>query len=163
MVCPHRRSEMEDSMMATITKPEVSQEASATGQPLYRRGFDSLNDEIDLARLPVQGQLPTWLSGSLVRTGPARFEVGEQNYKHWFDGLAMLHLFSFSDGDVAYRNRFLHSKASQAPKRKERSPTPSAPPIRAVRSSSASHRSSTRTSQITATSTSAASRATSSR
>ena len=103
--------------MATITKPEVSQEASATGQPLYRRGFDSLNDEIDLARLPVQGQLPTWLSGSLVRTGPARFEVGEQNYRHWFDGLAMLHLFSFRDGDVAYRNRFLHSKAYEAAKK----------------------------------------------
>ena len=103
--------------MATITKPEVSQEASATGQPLYRRGFDSLNEEVDLARLPVQGQLPTWLSGSLVRTGPARFEVGEQNYKHWFDGLAMLHLFSFRDGDVAYRNRFLHSKAYEAAKK----------------------------------------------
>jgi beta,beta-carotene 9',10'-dioxygenase len=105
---------MEDSMMATTTRPEVSQELSATGQPPYRRGFDSLNEEVDLARLPVQGQLPAWLSGTLVRTGPARFEVGQQNYKHWFDGLAMLHCFSFGDGDVAYRNRFLHSKAYEA-------------------------------------------------
>jgi beta,beta-carotene 9',10'-dioxygenase len=108
---------MEESMMATITKPEVSQETSATAEPLYRKGFDSLNEEIDLARLPVQGQLPTWLSGMLVRTGPARFEVGEQNYRHWFDGLAMLHCFSFRDGDVAYRNRFLHSKAYEAAKK----------------------------------------------
>jgi beta,beta-carotene 9',10'-dioxygenase len=104
-------------MMATITKPEVSQETSATAEPLYRKGFDSLNEEIDLARLPVQGQLPTWLSGMLVRTGPARFEVGEQNYRHWFDGLAMLHCFSFRDGDVAYRNRFLHSQAYEAAKK----------------------------------------------
>ena len=33
---------------------------------------------------------------------------------HWFDGLAMLHRFSFADGDVSYANRFLESKAYRA-------------------------------------------------
>src|ERR1700694_1818849 len=107
---------MEDSMMAMIANPEISQEASAPEQPLYRRGFESLNDEVDLARLPVEGQVPSWLGGTLVRTGPARFEVGSQNYRHWFDGLAMLHCFAFAGGDVSYRNRFLNSKAFEAAK-----------------------------------------------
>jgi carotenoid cleavage dioxygenase-like enzyme len=31
--------------------------------------------------------------------------------QHWFDGLAMLHKFSFADGRVSYANRFLHSDA----------------------------------------------------
>jgi carotenoid cleavage dioxygenase-like enzyme len=104
--------------VATIvnTNPEVSHGASAPEQLPYRQGFESLKDEIDLARLPIEGQVPPWLAGTLVRTGPARFEVGGQNYKHWFDGLAMLHCFSFADGAVAYRNRFLHSKAYEAAK-----------------------------------------------
>src|ERR1700694_2611084 len=126
MVCPHRTDILEDALTATTanTKAEVSQEASPRELParkteggdrhLYRKGFESLNDEINVTRLTIQGAVPAWLGGTLCRTGPARFEVGEQNYRHWFDGLAMLHCFSFGDGDVAYRNRFLHSKAYEA-------------------------------------------------
>ena len=33
---------------------------------------------------------------------------------HWFDGFAMLHRFSFADGDVSYANRFLESRAYRA-------------------------------------------------
>jgi carotenoid cleavage dioxygenase-like enzyme len=33
---------------------------------------------------------------------------------HWFDGLAMLHRFSFADGEVSYANRFLESRAYRA-------------------------------------------------
>ena len=33
---------------------------------------------------------------------------------HWFDGLAMLHRFSFADGAVSYANRFLDTKAWRA-------------------------------------------------
>jgi carotenoid cleavage dioxygenase-like enzyme len=33
---------------------------------------------------------------------------------HWFDGLAMLHRFSFADGEVSYANRFLETKAYRA-------------------------------------------------
>ena len=74
-------------------------------------GVRSLEDEVAHASLPVEGALPPWLTGTLVRTGPARFEVGERTLNHWFDGLAMLHRFAFGDGEVGYSNRFLHSKA----------------------------------------------------
>jgi beta,beta-carotene 9',10'-dioxygenase len=46
-----------------------------------------------------------------VRTAPAKFEVGEQGYNHWFDGLAMLHRFAFAAGRVAYANRYLRSQS----------------------------------------------------
>ncbi|MET0689005.1 MAG: carotenoid oxygenase family protein [Methyloceanibacter sp.] len=49
--------------------------------------------------------------GTLLRTGPSKFEVGKQNYNHWFDGLAMLHRFGFAEGRVTYANRFLRSNA----------------------------------------------------
>ena len=79
-----------------------------------RRGFETLEDETRVAGLPVQGKLPEWLVGSLIRTGPAKWEVGERTLNHWFDGLAMLHRFSFADGDVSYANRFLETKAYRA-------------------------------------------------
>ena len=44
-------------------------------------------------------------------TGPAKFEVGDKKYNHWFDGLAMLHKFAFAAGRVSYANRYLRSRA----------------------------------------------------
>jgi flagellar biosynthesis protein FlhB len=52
----------------------------------YALGFTTLDREVADIGLTVEGALPPWLSGSLIRTAPARFEVGEQGYKHWFDG-----------------------------------------------------------------------------
>jgi carotenoid cleavage dioxygenase-like enzyme len=88
-----------------------------TRRPPYVTGFTSLTDEIDLPDVPVDGRLPGWLSGVLLRNGPALFEIGDQKLNHWFDGLAMLHAFSFANGRVAYRNRFLRSSAYRAWKR----------------------------------------------
>jgi carotenoid cleavage dioxygenase-like enzyme len=74
-------------------------------------GYVSLDEEIHRDRLMVEGTIPSWLSGSLLRNGPAKFEVGPDRFKHWFDGLAMLHRFSFQDGNVSYQNKFLQSDA----------------------------------------------------
>lgn len=77
----------------------------------YRLGFESLEREIFEPDLPVEGDIPDWLSGTLIRNGPAQFEVGDQTYNHWFDGHAMLHAFEMSEGTVRYRNRFLQSNS----------------------------------------------------
>jgi beta,beta-carotene 9',10'-dioxygenase len=81
----------------------------------YGTGFRSLTVETPTAvALTVTGTLPAWLQGTLLRTGPSKFEVGDRTYNHWFDGLAMLHRFAFADGGVSYSNRFLQSKAFRA-------------------------------------------------
>ncbi|MEU5692915.1 carotenoid oxygenase family protein [Actinosynnema sp. NPDC020468] len=72
-------------------------------------GFRTLDAEIAVDDLAVRGEVPRWLAGSLVRNGPARFEAGTRSFRHWFDGLAMLHRFGFADGAVSYRNRFLET------------------------------------------------------
>ena len=75
-------------------------------------GFADLDEELSLDEIQVSGQLPPWLSGSLVRVTPAKFDIeGERRPRHWFDGLAMLHRFGFSGGKVSYANRFLQSDA----------------------------------------------------
>ena len=77
----------------------------------FAGGFSTLTEEITADCLPVVGHVPGWLAGSLLRNGPAQFEVGERKYRHWFDGLAMLHRFSFQEGQVSYANRFIESPA----------------------------------------------------
>jgi beta,beta-carotene 9',10'-dioxygenase len=71
----------------------------------------SLESEIVVDSLPVQGTVPFWLSGTFVRNGPAKFEVNGKRIAHRFDGLAMLHAFSFNRGVVSYANKFLRTDA----------------------------------------------------
>src|SRR3954447_7863329 len=95
-------------MTATTPAP-----TSAPTDP--RLGFTSLEEEIRVDRLPVTGgELPAWLEGTLVRTGPSKFEAGERSLNHWFDRLAMLHAFTVREGQVASASRFLESNAYKA-------------------------------------------------
>ena len=71
-------------------------------------------------RSTVSGDLPAWLQGSLVRVTPARFDLASgKTIRHWFDGLAMLHRFAFTDGRVSYANRFLRTEAYKRAERGE--------------------------------------------
>ncbi|WP_277553782.1 carotenoid oxygenase family protein [Halobaculum limi] len=88
-------------------------------------GFHSLHEET-AETLPVDGSLPDWLTGSLVRNGPGAFSFPDGSaVDHWFDGLAMLYRFTFDPGNraesseangdaVHYRNRFLRTDAYEA-------------------------------------------------
>ncbi|MPZ39284.1 MAG: beta-carotene 15,15'-monooxygenase [Rhizobiales bacterium] len=76
---------------------------------IFAKGFADLEHEVAVESLPIAGAIPTWLEGALLRTAPAKFDLGRQTVNHWFDGLAMLHRFAFADGNVAYANRFIRS------------------------------------------------------
>jgi carotenoid cleavage dioxygenase-like enzyme len=76
----------------------------------FELGFESLDAEVENRDLDVTGSIPNWLDGNLVRNGPAKFEVGGERVAHWFDGLGMLHRYSFEDGTVRYTNRFLRGE-----------------------------------------------------
>jgi carotenoid cleavage dioxygenase-like enzyme len=95
-------------MSSTVTA------AATEARPRYGLGFEPLEQETTIERLELDGSLPAWLSGTLLRNGPARFDVGDSSLNHWFDGLAMLHRFSFDEGEVSYANRFLRSRAWHA-------------------------------------------------
>uniref|UniRef100_A0A3Q4BE69 Uncharacterized protein n=1 Tax=Mola mola TaxID=94237 RepID=A0A3Q4BE69_MOLML len=58
----------------------------------------------------VSGSIPSWLQGTLLRNGPGLFSVGNTEYNHWFDGMSLIHSFTFSNGEVTYRSKFLRSE-----------------------------------------------------
>jgi len=87
------------------TTPAPTEEAT------FAPGFRSQYREQRYNDLPVEGAFPDWLEGALIRTGPALFELENDRYNHWFDGLALLHKFEFREGQINYANRFLKSTA----------------------------------------------------
>ena len=54
-----------------------------------------------------EGSLPPWLEGRLVQNGPGKFTVGQDTYRHLFDGSALLQQFTISGGEVTYLCRSL--------------------------------------------------------
>jgi carotenoid cleavage dioxygenase-like enzyme len=87
-------------------------ELAPDGPPLHAAGFLSLDAEVILESLPTEGRFPDWLSGSLMRNGPGKFEAGHDLFNHHFDGFGMLHRFEFRNGEVSYRNRFCEAGLS---------------------------------------------------
>ncbi|MBX0302219.1 carotenoid oxygenase family protein [Haloarcula salinisoli] len=75
----------------------------------HRCGFETQREEVTSERLPVEGDLPAWLTGRYVGNGPGQFEVGSRTLGHWFDPLAMVRGFAIDDG-VTYTNRFVRSR-----------------------------------------------------
>lgn len=74
-------------------------------------GFNDQERELNIAQLSVQGSVPEWLRGVLLRNGPSKFDLAHDSYRHWFDGMAMLQRFEFNQGTIAYRNRMLRSRS----------------------------------------------------
>ncbi len=81
----------------------------------WTAGFESLETETTTPlTLELIGALPTDLSGTIYRIGPARFDVYGERYRHWFDGDGMVHALTLADGQATYRNRFVATAKKRA-------------------------------------------------
>lgn len=75
----------------------------------WRDGFKSQENELTLDSLDIQGQVPRWLNGAFISTGPGNFNMQGKHATHWFDGYAMLKGFYIKEEKVSFRNRLLLS------------------------------------------------------
>jgi beta,beta-carotene 9',10'-dioxygenase len=87
--------------------------------PYMEGGFLRNSRECDIERLDVEGIIPDWLEGELIRNGPGQVMV-DKPMKHWFDGLAMLHRFHIANGNVGYRSRFIDCAAYRSAQKEGR-------------------------------------------
>jgi beta,beta-carotene 9',10'-dioxygenase len=77
-------------------------------------GFKPQEEAGEIADLPVQGCIPAWLDGRLIRNCAVAFAHGDWRSDHWFDGLAMLCAFDLAGGRVGFRNRYLRTDEYRA-------------------------------------------------
>jgi carotenoid cleavage dioxygenase-like enzyme len=75
--------------------------------------WKSVIEEQEDTVLDVQGEIPNYITGQLIRNGPGQFEslCDDRKYTHVFDGLAKLHSFDINakNGQVSFKSRFLRS------------------------------------------------------
>ncbi|MFT3802611.1 MAG: carotenoid oxygenase family protein [Burkholderiaceae bacterium] len=82
--------------------------AFPTDDPFLRGYYAPLHMECDAPNLPISGDWPRELRGSLYRNGPNPQFAPRGRY-HWFSGDGMIHAFHVADGRVAYRNRWIRT------------------------------------------------------
>jgi carotenoid cleavage dioxygenase len=98
----------------------LAQGGAPPGMPLdlahLTHGFAPVPDELDIPRLPVQGEIPRDLAGTWLRNGPnAAFPP--QAYVYPWDGDGMVHALRFRDGAVGYANRWVVTAGLEAERR----------------------------------------------
>jgi len=82
--------------------------ASDRATPDWYIGFENPRaEELQARTLDLDGHLPKGLEGTFYRNGPARHELGDQRYSHWFDGDGMVHAYHFGDGRIRHHARFV--------------------------------------------------------
>ncbi|MGJ7507507.1 carotenoid oxygenase family protein [Variovorax sp. GT1P44] len=76
-------------------------------KPRRRVNGTPISFEAEAAFLPVVGELPAGLNGTLLRNGPnPQFPSADA---HLFGGDGMLHAFELSNGRASYRNRWVRT------------------------------------------------------
>ncbi len=77
--------------------------------PFFSGNYAPISFEADAPDLPLRGELPKDLAGTLYRNGPnPQFAPRDANH-HWFIGDGMIHAFHIADGRVSYRNRWVRT------------------------------------------------------
>ena len=84
-------------------------EAASNQAPTCHGGLENLDEEHSYWIDDVEGDVPNDLQGTFFRNGPGRQRIGEQQYGHWFDGDGMICAFSFLDGQVHFKNRYVRT------------------------------------------------------
>ncbi|MEO7853507.1 MAG: carotenoid oxygenase family protein [Rubrivivax sp.] len=79
-----------------------------TDNPYLSGYYAPLHMECDAAHLPISGEWPKQLNGTLYRNGPNP-QFAPRGPYHWFAGDGMLHAFHVENGEVAYRNRWVQT------------------------------------------------------
>ena len=57
----------------------------------------------------IKGVIPANLTGTFFRNGPGRLKLDKDKFGHWFDGDGMLCAFTFQNGRVHFKNRFVRT------------------------------------------------------
>jgi len=82
--------------------------AFPTDHPFLRGYYAPVHTEADAPHLPITGEVPAGLRGTLYRNGPNP-QFAPRGPYHWFAGDGMIHAFRIANGRVSYRNRWVHT------------------------------------------------------
>lgn len=102
---------MESATSSAPASPRTAQPGTSTAGALTV-GHPFRWSAADKTELPValEGRLPAWLKGQLVRTAPAAFQRGPHAVQHWFDAHGLIYGFELGE-QPRFKQRLLSSRA----------------------------------------------------
>jgi len=89
----------------------------ASGEPQTDAGWELLVTSAgpEIPRTCTQTKnLPSWVDGSFIISGPALFEMGGRSFKSLFDGYGRTNRFEMRKGEVCYTSAWLNTSYYQA-------------------------------------------------
>ena len=89
----------------------IPQPIDVSKEPHLQGVFAVQTDEVDVADLTVEGDLPDELEGAYLRNGPNPRFTPLGGYIYPLDGDGMLHRVQLSGGSARYTNRFVRTPA----------------------------------------------------
>ena len=78
-------------------------------EPMLQGAFAPVFVEGNSSELPVTGEIPKELNGTLYRNGPNP-QFPPRGHYHWFGGDGMVHAFTLENGRARYRNRWVRTQ-----------------------------------------------------
>ena len=85
--------------------------APTVASPTIKGNFEAQESEfefwVDCDK--IIGKVPEDLTGSFYRNGPGRLKLGDEEFRHWFDGDGMVARTTFRDGKVHFANKFVRT------------------------------------------------------
>ncbi|KAI1710020.1 retinal pigment epithelial membrane protein domain-containing protein [Ditylenchus destructor] len=76
----------------------------------WEKNFDTATEAATPTECRVLGELPAWLSVTLLRNGPGRYKFGVTEMRHWFDGMAFMQKYYFKNSKVYFSAKYLKSE-----------------------------------------------------
>ncbi|MGB0564850.1 MAG: carotenoid oxygenase family protein [Spirulinaceae cyanobacterium] len=76
----------------------------------WQNGYESQPQEIDYWVEEITGAIPPELQGTLFRNGPGLMDINGERFHHPFDGDGMICAFTFDQGQVHFRNRYIRTE-----------------------------------------------------
>lgn len=92
----------------------------ALEQRPWLAGYKSVASDSFQGRAEIRGRWPADLKGTLFRNGPARHEIGNFRYQHWFDGDGMLHGYRMSEEGVTHSAQMIQTHKYKAERAADR-------------------------------------------
>ncbi|KAG6489048.1 carotenoid cleavage dioxygenase 8 homolog B, chloroplastic-like [Zingiber officinale] len=80
----------------------------------------SVRQERWQGEMPVEGDIPRWLSGTYLRNGPGLWNIDDYDFRHLFDGYATLVRVRFEQGRAVAAHRQIESEAYKAARKNRR-------------------------------------------
>ncbi len=81
--------------------------------PSRASGYFKTTPEVARNTIKLQGSIPKWLKGALLRNSPGKFENGNDQIRHWNDGWAQVHRWEI-DGEkstVVHLSKYLNTSS----------------------------------------------------